>query len=470
MSRSASSTARYLDDYDVAHHSHLFTEGYEKTPLVSLQESIRPLLSFIPDLQQKVTLAKARVSSVVDNLSLDESAAICLYSMEWQPYELCLYCVLNATLRQKDPEQLKPWLHFFKLLTTALQRLPSQHVTVYRGIKSDLQDQYLKGKVFTWWSFSSCTTSIDVLQSEQFLGVDGERTMFIIECFHGKDIRQYSYFHSENEVILAAGTQFQVVACLDQGNNLRTIQLREVESAHFLPLSTDKLDKTERKVRKDIAKLKPNSDMYLFGKHLTERSIEIVVHEAILLKRCARLYIKETDLTSEGAAVVADALYQNETLKELFVFHNHVADLGAQSFARALSSNRNSTLECLSLGSNSIGDQGTCFLAEMLKTNQTLKELWLPCNLIGDAGARALTEALITHNRTLTVLSLDWNQLISDTSIDPLIAMFEANQTLKKLDMASCNFSKAGKTKLCKAVKSKTDFKLSAWWVSLDGE
>ena len=457
MSASTLLNHRYVDGVDDAHHSLLFTEGYEKAPLVSLQESIRPLLSMIPNLQQKVSMAKQSVTMLADNLSLDESAAICLYSMEWQPYELCLYGVLNAALRLQDHEQLKPWFQFLKLLTTALQRLPSKHLTVYRGVKSDLHEQYLRGRVFTWWSFSSCTTSIDVLQSEHFLGVDGARTMFIIECLHGKDVSKHSFFKSENEVMLTPGTQFQVLGCLNQGNNLHTIQLKEIESQPSLPVSMDKLDNNERKILKEVARLSPNSDMYHFGKLLTERSLKILVEGAILRKQCTRLFLKETALTSKGATFVADGLYQNKTLKELFLFHNRVADLGAQSLARALSFNQNSMLECLSLGRNYISDQGAQFLAEMLKTNQTLKELWLSCNRIGDAGVRALVDALRTENKTLIILSLDWNPLISDASVDPLIAMFQVNQSLKKLDIASCNLSSSGKAKLLKALKPKKD-------------
>jgi hypothetical protein len=93
---------------------------------------------------------------------------------------------------------------------------------------------YPEGKTFVWWGFSSCTSSIKVLQSEQFLGKTGTRTMFNIECYSGKDIRRHSYFETENEVLLLAATQFQVVASLDQGNGLHIIQLQEIEPPHPL--------------------------------------------------------------------------------------------------------------------------------------------------------------------------------------------------------------------------------------------
>ncbi|CAF4670888.1 unnamed protein product [Rotaria sp. Silwood1] len=55
--------------------------------------------------------------------------------------------------------------------------------------------------------------------------------MFTIECNSGKDIRNYSFFPNEDEILLPAATQFKVVGCLDQGPTLRVIQLKEIESS-----------------------------------------------------------------------------------------------------------------------------------------------------------------------------------------------------------------------------------------------
>ncbi|CAF4900171.1 unnamed protein product, partial [Rotaria socialis] len=48
--------------------------------------------------------------------------------------------------------------------------------------------------------------------------------MFTIECESGKDIRNHSFFPSEDEILLLAATQFKVIGCLDQGD-LHVIQL-----------------------------------------------------------------------------------------------------------------------------------------------------------------------------------------------------------------------------------------------------
>jgi hypothetical protein len=451
---------RYVDTDEHAQRSFLFIEDYDSTPLVSFEESIRPLAHIIPDIEQKALLAK-EYSSVSDvHMSIDECASICLYSMEWQPYESGVYYNLNMLLRNRDHEHMKPWFHYLKILLTALHRIPSKRITVFRGVKLNLLEQYPKGKVFHWWSFSSCTTSVDVLQSEHFFGTEGTRTMFIIDCHTGKDVSRYSYFDSENEVLLLAGSRFQVVACLDQGNDLHTIQLEEIESTgSFLP-SIKPSDPNEYKLRGKIAKFKSKSDIYLFGKHLTEKIVEILVQQAIIHKQCARLYLKEVNLTAQGAAIIADALYDNKTLKSLFLFHNHVADLGAQSLACALSFNGNSVLECLSLGWNSITDQGAHYIADMLKNNRTLTELWLPWNSIGNQGVQEIADTLRSTNKTLKTLSLRWNKAIDDASIDAWMSMLKSNQSLQVLDIGSCSLSRANKARLRTFVKAKKGFKL----------
>ncbi|CAF1001215.1 unnamed protein product [Adineta steineri] len=206
-------------------------KGYEKMPLVSLEEAVAPLISILPEIQDNVYVAKQRCKSMSPNgLTQDESASIMLYSMEWEPHEECLYFVLNATLRSEDRRRLKPWFSYLKLLLTALEKLPSTRCHVFRGVNLDLTNQYTEGKTFVWWGFSSCTTSIGVFQeNEQFLGKTGQRTLFTIECDSGKDISRYSYYQKEKEVLLLAARQFIVVAYLQPATGLHMIQLKETK-------------------------------------------------------------------------------------------------------------------------------------------------------------------------------------------------------------------------------------------------
>ncbi|CAF4186082.1 unnamed protein product, partial [Rotaria magnacalcarata] len=96
----------------------------------------------------------------------------------------------------------------------------------YRGVRLDLSNRYIKGESIVWWGFSSCTTSVHVLDSEIFLGKTGRRTMFTLQCKSARDISQHSFYPAENEVLLMAATQFKVMGSLDQGS-LHIIQLEE---------------------------------------------------------------------------------------------------------------------------------------------------------------------------------------------------------------------------------------------------
>ena len=221
---------------------HMPIRGYEKMPLVSLEEAVVPLVSIMPELQDYAYVAKQRCKPVpADGLTKDQSASIILYSMEWEPHEECLYFALNGALRAEDRRKLKPWFLYLRLLLTALSKLPSNRHFIYRGVKLDLSKQYPKGKTFVWWGFSSCTSSMDVLENEQFLGKTGERTMFTIDCESGKDISQHSYYQSEEEILLLAARQFVVKSCLEPAPGLHMIQLTETESPISLlqPVTND---------------------------------------------------------------------------------------------------------------------------------------------------------------------------------------------------------------------------------------
>ncbi|CAF4436556.1 unnamed protein product [Rotaria socialis] len=202
--------------------------GYEEMPLVSLEVAVAPLESFLPDIQTYACMTKQGWQESADGLSLDESAAIMLYTTVWEPFDECLYVALNAALRSGQRPLLKPWFLFLKLFLTAFNRLPyTSRCNVYRWTELDLQLQYTKGKPVIWWGFSSCTASIEAFESKRVLGKSGPKTLFAIECFSGKDIRKHSYNPSDDEILLCPGTYFEVVSCIDARADLHIIQLKE---------------------------------------------------------------------------------------------------------------------------------------------------------------------------------------------------------------------------------------------------
>jgi hypothetical protein len=201
--------------------------GFEKMPLVSLEEAVKELVPILPAVQRHAYMATQICNKPADDLTQDESASIMLYTMGWEPLDECLYVVLNNILRSPDREEkLKPWYLYLRLFLNALFRLPSRHETAYRGVKLDISKRYINGETIVWWGFSSCTTVAEVLQSDLFLGKTGSRTLFTIQCESAKDICKHSYYRAENEVLLLSATQFTVTDCLDQGD-LHIVQLKE---------------------------------------------------------------------------------------------------------------------------------------------------------------------------------------------------------------------------------------------------
>ncbi|CAF3728763.1 unnamed protein product [Rotaria socialis] len=119
-------------------------KGFATEPLVSLEEACQPLLGIIRRLKHYAHDAK--------NLTQDESAAIRLYTMQWDSKlggpHVSLYSHLNCILRQPDGKVLKPWFFY------------------------------------------------------AFLGTTGKRSIFSIEIFDGRSVKDQSNFTEEDEVLL----------------------------------------------------------------------------------------------------------------------------------------------------------------------------------------------------------------------------------------------------------------------------
>ncbi|CAF3047066.1 unnamed protein product [Rotaria sp. Silwood2] len=205
-------------------------KGYESTPLLSLEQAVAPITHFFDCIEENVWVAKENSKTPSDGLSVEESAAIHLYTMQFDSNP-SFYQLLNSTLRGENRDDLKPWFSYLKLFMTALHKLPSHPQIIWRGVRgADLSKQYPTGTKFAWWGVSSCTTNVEVLQAETFLGRKGMRTLFSIESMNGKSIAPHSYFKdTEKEIVLMPGTYFEVIGQLNPADDLYIIQMKELE-------------------------------------------------------------------------------------------------------------------------------------------------------------------------------------------------------------------------------------------------
>ena len=204
--------------------------GYANEPLLPLFKACAPLADII----QNITFyAQAALNETPeqppDGLTIDESAAIRLYTMQWDRSYRSLYSMLNHTLKNSNREQLQPYFKYLKLFLTALAKLPCvPSLTIWRGVTKDLSAKFPPGTPVTWWAFSSCTTELTVLESNVYLGSSGDRTLFSVEAINARRINDHSHFVEENEVLLLPGTHMIVQSQFSPAANLHIVHLKQV--------------------------------------------------------------------------------------------------------------------------------------------------------------------------------------------------------------------------------------------------
>jgi hypothetical protein len=158
------------------------------------------------------------------DLTADQIAAIHMYTQACD-----FYRSLNSCLRARDRERVKPFLSYLRLLLEGLRQLPAIESFVYRGVKLDLSDKFKKDDEPVWWSVTSTSETIGVLESKDFCGQDGSRTVFMVEAKHARNIAPFSAFKSEKELILLPGAQLRVKSVVALGGGLHMVQMEEID-------------------------------------------------------------------------------------------------------------------------------------------------------------------------------------------------------------------------------------------------
>jgi hypothetical protein len=210
--------------------------GYAGEPLLPLFKACAPLSNIIHNLSFYIQMALNETPEEPPNgLTIDESAAIRLYTIEWPQPHRSLYSMLNYTLKNEDREFLRPYFKYLKLFLTALVKLPCMPpLTIWRGVTKDLSKEFPPGTPVTWWAFSSCTVELPVLKNNMFLGVTGKRTLFSVEAINARTICAHSHFVSEDEILLLPGTHMIVQSQFSPAADLHIIHLRQVKPEEIL--------------------------------------------------------------------------------------------------------------------------------------------------------------------------------------------------------------------------------------------
>eukprot|EP00927_Polykrikos_kofoidii_P041121 TRINITY_DN35039_c0_g2_i1.p1 TRINITY_DN35039_c0_g2~~TRINITY_DN35039_c0_g2_i1.p1 ORF type:complete len:710 (+),score=116.68 TRINITY_DN35039_c0_g2_i1:76-2130(+) len=189
--------------------------GIMKVKLLSLKDACKPLELEVP---ASASVSKA-VSMPRGKLTTEEAGALHFYTTNH------LYKKLNGALRCPDRKQVHAFFAYLRLLLSALRKMPVSTHMLYRGVALDLSSQYQVGSEVTWWAVSSCTPDLKVANS--FSG-GSKQTLFIIQPRTSVGIRDFSEFKSEEEFVLAPGTQFRVEKT-EKKKNLTEIYLHELD-------------------------------------------------------------------------------------------------------------------------------------------------------------------------------------------------------------------------------------------------
>ena len=203
---------------------------YAKEPLLPLYKACIPLIDILHNLYIYVQIALNETPEVpLDELTVDESAAIRLYTMEWDAPYPSLYVMLNQAMRHRNREHIRPYFKYMKLFLTALVKLPCvPQSTVWRAVTKNVSADFPPNTAITSWAFLSCTSVLPALENNDFFGSTDERTLFSVEAINGREIRGHSYFSTEDEIVLLPGTHMIVQSQFSPTLYLHIIHLKQI--------------------------------------------------------------------------------------------------------------------------------------------------------------------------------------------------------------------------------------------------
>lgn len=157
----------------------LLIRGFEKEPLVSLEEALQPFVGEIDQLPYRIREAKKNCKQPSEHgLTRDEAAAIYIYTKNWS--DGCLYNHLDRAWKSEDPAQMKWWFKFLRLFKSGYDKLPKAPKTMWQGGPYDesMKDQ-LSSSVDPLYS-TMCLCSLSETEVREYLKQHGSMKMMLI--------------------------------------------------------------------------------------------------------------------------------------------------------------------------------------------------------------------------------------------------------------------------------------------------
>ncbi|UJR32292.1 hypothetical protein I4U23_019756 [Adineta vaga] len=351
---------RIFDMIEQSKKMALVIDGYDEIPLVTLKKAIEPLKFHVFQLDDMMQLVQDNCQQSIDNLSIDESSSIMLYTIEWITKETSFCYIFNQKLNSNN---IQPWYLYLKLFNTSLLKIsPTSSGIFYHGMKFDLEQEYSNNQIFFWHEFFSCLPSIDRLDQEE-------------KCFgrDGRNITKHSFYPTKREILIPFNQRFQVVSNQKTKDNLRILILKDLS---LYPSTTISSIQLKRSLNLLIQKTSTHGEINLRNLNLTDDYMKMIIKEVLRIKQCTWLSLQSNQITSYGVSLLAIELKTNTSLESLYLSQNLITDIGVEYLTTSLS-NRFSRLTILTLDHNSIRDEGVQYIAEFLENNQILTDLWL---------------------------------------------------------------------------------------------
>jgi hypothetical protein len=180
------------------------------------------------------------------------------------------------------------------------------------------------------------------------------------------------------------------------------------------------------------------SDNYLNNMDSAELLRDIIVHNKTMT--ALDLSWNTFGQTTGAGVCIADGLGSNSTLLKIKLSGCSLFDAAVSILAQTLGS-RNTTLQKLALGENSITSTGVGVLLETMEQSSHITDLDLRYNRICNEGANILARSLGNNALpNLTRLSLS-NCRIGDGGIIALLSALEQNTSLLHLDLCQLRHS-----------------------------
>ena len=270
-------------------------KGIDRTHISSLRDAVAlvtdPSLAFITDpalaahLSDGCDLAERFADRLLATgpdpygLNRDEIAAIHLYTQE------VMYRPLNRALWSQQRGQVRPYWGYIRLLQQALFKVPkSEAGSIFRGIKdpyepiteadmlavaterSKAHPNGGSGKPIIWWGFSSCSTNQQPVMN--FLGKEGVRVLYTIEGgSSARNVRKYSAFEGEDEVLMPFGAVFKVITASTPAPDLLLVTLRQMNDFAWRGRDQDEclFSQVEPQAEPELILLDSSPDTTAFG-------------------------------------------------------------------------------------------------------------------------------------------------------------------------------------------------------------